>query len=40
MALSQPITGIAGCCARATSGHEAALPSVTMNSRRRMWIAM
>ena len=39
--LRNPITGIAGCCARAASGHvAAALPSVTINSRRRMWIAM
>src|SRR5262249_62094540 len=32
-----PITGIAGCCARATSGHPAAAPappSSVMNSRR------
>ena len=30
-----------GCCARAASGHAAAAPpSVNMNSRRRMWIAM
>ena len=36
-----PITGIAGCCARAASGHAAAAPpSVKTNSRRRMWIAM
>jgi hypothetical protein len=36
-----PITGIADCCARAASGHAAAAPpSVNMNSRRRMWIAM
>jgi hypothetical protein len=34
-----PITGIAGCCARAASGHAAvALPSVTINSRRWMRI--
>jgi hypothetical protein len=26
--------GIAGCCARATSGHAAAPPSAAMNSRR------
>ena len=31
-----PITGIAGCCARAASGHAAALPSPAMNSRRRI----
>jgi hypothetical protein len=31
-----PITGIAGCCARATTGHAAALPSAAMNSRRRI----
>jgi hypothetical protein len=30
-----PITGIAGCCARAASGHAAAAqPSNVMNSRR------
>jgi hypothetical protein len=29
-----PITGIASCCARAASGHAAALPSMAMNSRR------
>jgi len=28
------------CCVRAASGHAAALPSVPMNSRRPMWIAM
>ena len=33
--LSHPITGIAGCCARAASGHAAAAPpSSVMNSRR------
>src|SRR5262249_44831610 len=31
-----PITGIAGCCARAASGHAAAPPSSVMNSRRLM----
>jgi hypothetical protein len=32
--LSKPITGIAGCCARATSGHAAAAPPRrVMNSR-------
>src|SRR5262245_39449364 len=31
-----PIIGIAGCCARAASGHAAALPSSVMNSRRCM----
>ena len=31
------MTGIAGCCARAASGHAApAPPSMVMNSRRRM----
>jgi len=36
-----PITGIAGCCARAASGHAtAALPSVAKNFRRPMWLAM
>jgi hypothetical protein len=29
-----PITGIAGCCARAASGHAAAPPSSVMKSRR------
>jgi hypothetical protein len=29
-----PITGIAGCCARAASGHVAAPPTSVMNSRR------
>jgi hypothetical protein len=29
-----PITGIAGCCARAASGHAAAPPSSVMNWRR------
>src|SRR6516162_4221020 len=33
---NNPITGIAGCCARATTGHATALPSPAMNSRRRM----
>src|SRR5262245_48975020 len=32
--------GATGCCARAASGHPAAPPSVTMNSRRPIWIAM
>jgi hypothetical protein len=31
-----PTTGSAGCCARATSGHAAALPIPAMNSRRRI----
>jgi hypothetical protein len=31
---STPITGIAGCCARAASGQAAALPSSVMKSRR------
>jgi hypothetical protein len=35
--LSIPITGIVGCCARATSGHAtAAPPSSVMTSLRRM----
>jgi hypothetical protein len=34
--LRNPITGIAGCCARAASGHAAALPSPAINSRRRI----
>ena len=29
-----PITGIAGCCARAASGHAAEPPSSEINSRR------
>ena len=29
-----PITGTAGCCARAASGHAAVAPSSDMNSRR------
>ena len=32
--LRNPITGIAGCCARAASGHAAAPPSSPMNVRR------
>ena len=32
--LRNPITGIVSCCARATTGHAAALPSPAMNSRR------
>jgi hypothetical protein len=33
--LKKPITGIAGCCARAASGHTtAAPPRSVMNSRR------
>jgi hypothetical protein len=31
-----PITGIAGCCARAAIGHAVALPRKAMNSRRFM----
>ena len=35
------LPGIAGCCARAASGQAVtAPPSVRMNSRRRMWVAM
>jgi hypothetical protein len=34
--LRNPITGIAGCCARAASGHAAAPPSVAKNFRRSM----
>ena len=35
--LRNPITGIAGCCARAASGHAAAAPPKSvMNSRRLM----
>ena len=37
MGLTNPITGIAGCCARAASGHAAAaLPTRLMKSRRLM----
>jgi hypothetical protein len=32
--LTYPTTGIAGCCARAASGHAAAPPRSVMNSRR------
>jgi hypothetical protein len=35
-ALRNPITGIAGCCAPAASGHAAAPPISVMNSRRFM----
>ena len=35
-----PITGIAGCCARAASGHAAAPPSAASNSRRPMVTVM
>jgi hypothetical protein len=38
--LRNPITGTAGCCARAASGHVAAPPSVAKNFRRPMWLAM
>jgi hypothetical protein len=34
--LRNPITGIAGCCARAASGHATAPPSVAKNFRRSM----
>ena len=34
LVLRKPITGIAGCCARAASGHAAAPPRSVMNSRR------
>src|SRR5262249_42242294 len=37
---STPIIGIAGCCARAASGHETAPPSVAKNFRRPMLLAM
>jgi hypothetical protein len=41
LVLKYPIAGIAGCCARAPSGHAAAAPpSVAKNSRRPMWLAM
>jgi len=37
---SRGVTGIAGCCARAASGHAAAAPpSVAKNFRRPMWLA-
>jgi hypothetical protein len=32
--LRKPTTGIAGCCARAASGHTAVQPRSVMNSRR------
>jgi hypothetical protein len=32
--LTNPTTGIAGCCPLATPGHAAAPPSSVMNSRR------
>jgi hypothetical protein len=32
----KPITGTVDCCARATTGHAAALPSPAMNSLRRI----
>jgi hypothetical protein len=39
--LTNTITGIAGCCACAASGHAAAAPpSVAKNFRRSMWLAM
>jgi hypothetical protein len=35
MESSNPLTGIAGCCARAAKGHpNSALPNVDMNCRR------
>jgi hypothetical protein len=34
MPLSKPITGVAGFCARAASGHATAPPSSVMNARR------
>jgi hypothetical protein len=34
--LRNPITGTAGCCARAATGHAAALPSPAIKSRRRI----
>ena len=37
--LRNPITGTAACCARATTGHAAALPSPAMNSRRRIHLS-
>jgi hypothetical protein len=39
MTLRNPITGIAGCCARAASGHAAALPRSVMKCRRLMGLA-
>ena len=35
-ALTNPTTGIGGCCARATTGHMTAPPSKLMNARRLM----
>ena len=41
VASRKPITGTAGCCARAASGQvAAATPSVAKNFRRSMWLAM
>ena len=37
---NSPTTGIAGCCARAVSGHAAAPPSSVMNSRRAIMPSM
>jgi hypothetical protein len=36
LALMNPTTGSAGCCARAANGHAAAPPSSVMNARRLM----
>jgi hypothetical protein len=36
LGLKNPITGIAGCCARAAIGHAAEPASSDMNSRRLM----
>src|SRR5439155_22381546 len=38
--MEETITGIAACCARATTGHAAAPPNAAKNFRRPMWLAM
>ena len=35
-AYSHPITGIAGCCARAANGHAAAEPAIALMKSRRL----
>src|SRR5262249_50315706 len=37
--LTKPITGIAGCCARAASGHAAAAPPTSVMNSRRLIVA-
>ena len=38
--LRKPITGIAGCCARAASGHAAAAPPSRLTNSRRLMPGM